>query len=278
MVAATLVDEVSGLVNRLQSGELDVQGALLQLRSSLPEWADNLLNRFATTAITDGKEWLSTALIQTGQYIAGHVVSVGQVTATFLINVFIMMYLLFYILRDGGTLLAYVQRAIPLPPDQQQVLLSTFAATVRGTLRGVLVVAVVQGVLGGLIFWVLGLATPLLWGTVMAVLSLLPVFGTGLIWAPAGIYLLLTGSVSKGVILLLFGALVISAVDNLLRPFLVGEDIKLPSYIVLVSSLGAIAVFGVNGFVIGPLLAALFLTAWEMYLRVREAQPDAGPS
>jgi predicted PurR-regulated permease PerM len=277
MVAAALVHEVSGLVNRLQSGELDVRQSLLELRSALPESAENLLLQFETKSIAAVRDWLSPALIQAGQYIAGRVVSVGQVTISFLLNVFIMMYLLFYLLRDGGALLAFLQRAIPLAPEQQQVLLSTFATTVRGTLKGDIVVAVVQGVLGGLIFWLLGLATPVLWGAMMALLSLLPAFGTALVWAPAGIYLLLTGSVLKGVALLFLGTLIISTVDNILRPVLVGKDAKMPSYIVLVSSLGGIATFGVNGVVIGPLMAALFLAAWGMHFEAREeAQQVAG--
>jgi predicted PurR-regulated permease PerM len=186
-----------------------------------------------------------------------------------------MLYLLFYLLRDGDTLLTFVQRAIPLPPEQRQVLVSSFTATVRGVLKGDIVVGLVQGTLGGLIFWVLGMGTPVLWGAVMAVLSLLPAFGTGLVWVPAGIYLLLTGSVWKGIVLLAFGALVISTIDNVLRPVMVGKDVKMPSYVVLVSTLGGIAVFGVNGVVIGPLLAALFLTAWEIYLQVSGGQQNA---
>ena len=116
--------------------------------------------------------------------------------------------------------------------------------------------------------------TPILWGALMAVLSLLPVFGAGLVWAPTAIDLLLTGSLWKGIVLLVFGTLVISTIDNILRPLLVGSDVKMPSYVVLVSTLGGIAIFGVNGFVIGPLVAALFLATWEMYSQVREGQRD----
>ena len=131
--------------------------------------------------------------------------------------------------------------------------------------------------MGGLIFWVLDLGTPILWGAVMAVLSLLPVVGTGLVWAPAAIYLLLTGSIWQGIVLLAYGALVISTVDYVLRPVLVGNDVKMPSYVVLLSSLGGIATFGFNGFVIGPLVAALFLTAWEMHLHVSGTRQGAPP-
>lgn len=278
LVAAALVQEVSGLVGRFQSGELDVRRPLSDVRSSLPESAANLLTQFESTGLAALRERLSTALVEGGQFIARQALSIGKVTGDFLLNVFVMLYLLFYLLRDGDTLLAFIQRAVPLSPEHHQVLFERFTATVRGAIKGDIVVGLVQGTLGGLIFWVLGMATPVLWGAVMAVLSLLPAFGTGLVWVPAGIYLLLTGSVWKGVVLLAFGALVISTIDNVLRPFLVGKDVKMPSYVVLVSTLGGIAVFGVNGFVIGPLLAALFLTAWEMYLQVRESQQDAASS
>jgi predicted PurR-regulated permease PerM len=278
LVASALLQEVSGLIGRFQSGELDLQRSLSEFRSSLPEWAANLLAQFESTGLPAVRERLATALTQGWQLIARQALSFGQVTVDFLLGAFVMLYLLFYMLRDGGTLLAYAQRAVPLPPEQQQVLADTFTATVRGVLKGDLVVAVVQGILGGLIFWVLGIGTPVLWGALMAVLSLLPVLGTGLVWAPAAIYLLLTGSAWKGIVLLAFGTLVISTIDNVLRPVLVGTDVKMPSYVVLVSSLGGIAIFGVNGVVIGPLVAALFLTAWEMYLEVSGGQQDAASS
>jgi predicted PurR-regulated permease PerM len=278
LVATALVQEVSGLVGRFQSGELDVRRPLSDVRSSLPESAANLLTQFESTGLAALRERLSTALVEGGQFIARQAVSIGKVTGDFLLNVFVMLYLLFYLQRDGDTLLTFIQRAIPLSPDHHQVLFSRFTATVRGTIKGDIVVGLVQGTLGGLIFWVLGMGTPVLWGAVMAVLSLLPAFGTGLVWVPAGIYLLLTGSVWRGVVLLAFGALVISTIDNVLRPVLVSKDVEMPSYVVLVSTLGGIAVFGVNGFVIGPLLAALFLTIWELYLQVSGAQQDAASS
>jgi predicted PurR-regulated permease PerM len=273
LIASALTQEVSGVVEHIQSGQFDVQRLLADFRASLPAWAANWLTHFELTGLPSLWEKLSAALAQGWQVIAQQVLSLGQLTGGFLLEVFIALYLLFYLLRDGGTLLSYVRRGIPLPPEQQQVLLDRFTATVRSVLKGNLVVALVQGTLGGLIFWALGIGTPILWGTLMAVLSLLPLVGCGLVWAPAAIYLLLTGSVTKGVVLLIFGTLVISTIDNALRPLLVGTDVKMPSYVVLVSSLGGIALFGFNGFVIGPLLAVLFLTAWEMYLQVR-AQED----
>jgi predicted PurR-regulated permease PerM len=275
LVTGGLVQEVSGLFQRLQSGGLDFRQPLEELRSSLPEWAMNLFTQLEATRLADVADRLSASLMQGAQFIAGQILSIGQATLNFVLSLFVMLYLLFYLLRDGTRLLGYVERAIPLPPEQQLVLAGKFAATVRGTIKGDLVIALVQGLLGGLLFWVLDMGTPIVWGAVMAVLSLLPVVGTGMVWVPAAIYFLLTGSIVKGVVVLAYGVLIISGVEYLLRPILVGSDVKMPSYVVLVSSLGGIATFGVNGFVIGPLVAALFLAAWEMHLQIQKARQGA---
>ena len=132
-----------------------------------------------------------------------------------------------------------------------------------------------QGALGGLIFWVLGIGAPLLWGVVMAFLSLLPVIGAGLVWLPVAVYLLATGAMWQGLGLIAYGTLVIGLVDNFLRPILVGKDTKMPDYVVLISTLGGLAAFGLNGFVIGPVIAAMFIAVWEIFSASRlDAQDD----
>lgn len=141
-----------------------------------------------------------------------------------------------------------------------------FSEVTRATVKGNLIVAVAQGSLGGLIFWILDIPGPVLWGVVMTVLSMIPVVGAGLIWAPVAIYLFAIGEWVDGAILAGFGAFVIGLVDNILRPILVGRDTKLPDYVVLLSTLGGFSLFGINGFVIGPLIAALFLTFWEIFI------------
>jgi predicted PurR-regulated permease PerM len=125
----------------------------------------------------------------------------------------------------------------------------------------------VQGALGGFIFWALDIPGPVLWGVVMTVLSLIPIVGASLIWLPVGLYLLATGATTDGIILIAFGAIVIGLVDNILRPILVGRDTKMPDYLILLSTLGGFSVFGMTGFVLGPLIAALFLTFWEIFTR-----------
>ena len=154
---------------------------------------------------------------------------------------------------------------IPLRTEQKAALFSRFADVVRATVKGGILVAIAQGALGGLAFWFLGIHAPLLWAVLMAFLSLLPAIGAGLVWLPVAIYFLASGAVWQGVSLITYGVLVIGLVDNILRPSLVGKDTKLPDYVVLISTLGGIEVFGLHGFVIGPLIAAIFMVTWEIF-------------
>ena len=263
LITASAVHEAANVYGRFQSGEIDISRYQSQFMSALPGWLVEFLNRLDLDNLTSVRERFSGALMTAGQQLAGQALNIGQVTAEFMVGVFVMLYLLFFFLRDGDALVAHIKRVTPLPAEQLSEILGQVTATIRATIKGVILVALIQGALGGLIFWVLGIAAPVLWAAVMAVLSLLPVLGSALIWVPVAIYLLLTGSVVHGIVLLVYGALVISLVDNFLRPVLVGQDIKMPSYVVLISTLGGIAVFGANGFVIGPLVAALFLVTWN---------------
>jgi predicted PurR-regulated permease PerM len=178
---------------------------------------------------------------------------------------FFMLYLLFFLLRDGAALTAKISQAIPLSLDYKHHLFSKFTTVVRAAVKGNIAVAAAQGMLGGLIFWFLGIEGALLWGFVMGILSLLPAVGAGLIWAPVAIYFLFTGAIWQGVVLILFGVLVIGLVDNLLRPILVGKTTQLPDYVILISTLGGMVLFGLNGFVIGPVIAAMFIAAWDLF-------------
>jgi predicted PurR-regulated permease PerM len=144
--------------------------------------------------------------------------------------------------------------------------------------KGTILVAVVQGFLGGLIFWALGIHAPVLWGVVMAFLSLLPAVGASIVWFPVAVYLIATGAIGKGLILMAFGAGVIGLVDNLLRPYLVGKDTALPDYVVLLSTLGGIALLGLNGLVVGPLIAALFIAVWDIAARAEGDEDKAAQS
>ena len=202
--------------------------------------------------------------MQGSQVLATRALRLGPRTVDCVVSLFVMLYLLCFLLRDGDELTRRIRSAVPLRADHQRALAENFTLVIRATVKGTLVVAVVQGALGGLLFWLLGIRGALLWAVVMAVFSLLPAFGTAIVWVPVAIYFLVTGAVGQGLLVIGYGVLVIGLVDNVLRPVLVGKDTKMPDYVVLVATLGGLSVFGVNGFVIGPIIAALFLAAWSI--------------
>ena len=274
LITMALVREGADLYARIQSGELDVGRWFQQLFAALPAWAVRLLDRVGLTDLNAIQARLSTGLTRSMQFLAQQALSVGQLTLGFLVDLGVMLYLLFFLLRDGDVLARRIRGTVPLPAEQQRNLAERFTTVIRATVKGNLVVALVQGALGGLIFWFLGVHAPVLWGVFMALVSLLPAVGAPVVWIPVAVYLLVTGSTWQGILLIVFGALVIGSADNVLRPMLVGKDTKLPDYVVLITTLGGIAVFGANGFVIGPLIAALFVAVWEIVGVSREIDRD----
>ena len=161
--------------------------------------------------------------------------------------------------------------------EQRSDLVEKFATVVRATVKGNIVVAAVQGALGGVIFWVLGVEGALLWGVMMALMSLIPLLGSGVVWLPVALYLLATGAITKGVVLILFCVFVIGLIDNLLRPILVGRDTRMPDYMVLLSTVGGLSVFGINGFIVGPVIAAMFFAAWDIFSEARGVKTEEIP-
>ncbi len=264
LLAGSLVEESSFLYQKILSQRIDSDATFQHFISQLPDWAITLLNHFGISSFEQLQKEATRLFLMTGQYLGSRIFIIGQNVLDFTVGFFIMLYLLYFLLRDGRELAEKIKNKIPLADNQKTKLVTKFMGVIRATVKGNLVVALVQGGLGGLIFWLLGIEAALLWGAIMSVLSLLPA-GSGVVWAPVAIYFLLTGSILKGVILLTFGLLVIGLVDNFLRPLLVGKDTQMPDYLVLISTLGGMALFGLNGFVIGPMIAALFLTAWELF-------------
>jgi predicted PurR-regulated permease PerM len=263
LISVLLLQEGFSVYERVQSGELNIGQYFQQVFDALPAWVTDLLDRFGLTNLGLMQERLSTGLVKSSQFLAAQALSIGQNTFHLIVNLFIVLYLLFFLLRDGDDLTKRIRNAMPLHPEQQRDLLNRFTTVIRATVKGNVVVAMVQGALGGLIFWFLGVHAPVLWGVLMAFLSLLPV-GSALIWLPVAMYFLVTGAIWQGVVLIAFSVLVIGLVDNILRPILVGKDTKMPDYVVLISTLGGLAVFGLNGFVIGPVVAAMFIAVWDI--------------
>jgi predicted PurR-regulated permease PerM len=275
-LGAALVRQAVAVYKRIEIGKFDPGDFFSRIQQILPGWATGLLNYFDLTDLGALQERFSALLTQGGQFIASQALAIGQNTISLIFSFFVMLYLLYFLLRDGDALARRIRDAVPLPAAQQQALFQRVAAVIRATVKGSIVVGVVQGALGGLIFWLLGIQGPLLWGAVMAVLSLLPAIGAGLVWLPVSLYLLATGSLWQGVVLIAFGALVIGSIDNVLRPILVGGETKIPDYLVLIATLGGITIFGVNGLVIGPVIAAIFLATWDLFSEQRLAIENEG--
>ena len=271
LITASLVQEASGLYENFQSGELNLARNFQQVMDALPTWVANLLDRFGLTNLAEVQEKLSAGLMKGSQFLAAQALNIGQTTFELIVRLFVMLYLLFFLLRDGDELFRIIKDAVPLRAEQQHALFSKFATVIRATVKGTIVVAVLQGALGGLIFWFLGIRAALLWAVLMAFLSLLPAVGAALVWLPVAIYFVVTGAVWQGLVLMAYGVLVIGLVDNLLRPILVGTDTKMPDYVVLISTLGGIEMFGLNGIVLGPLIAAMFTVGWGIFSASRQA-------
>jgi predicted PurR-regulated permease PerM len=270
---ASLVQEGTSLYQRISSNEIDLNAHLLRLQSVLPAFVDDWLNSLKLGGFSELWAKLSSGVMEAGQSIAGGVLSFGQNTLQFFISMGLMLYLLFFLFRDGASLGRMMRHSIPLSDDYTRQFLDKFAAVVRATVRGNVIIAIIQGTIGGISFWALGIEAALLWGVVMTFLSMLPAVGAAIVWIPAAIWLFLVGAWIKGIIMVVIGALVIGLVDNLLRPPLVGQGARLPDYVVLISTVGGISLFGLSGFVIGPLIAALFISAWSLFTQQQTREP-----
>jgi predicted PurR-regulated permease PerM len=261
-MGASLVQEAARLVARVQAADQGVAALLEKAVSALPRPLVELMERHGLADLAGIQRRISASAGQLSQAIATRLLGIGQDTLNFVLSFFVTLYLAFFLLRDGRQVVRLLTAAIPIKPAHKRELLDKFVVVTRATVKGNVVVAAVQGLLGGLAFWVLGVHAALLWGVVMAVLSLLPAVGTALVWLPVAVYLMFTGALAKGIGLVVYGVVVIGLVDNVLRPLLVGKDTRMPDYVVLISTVGGMALFGINGFVLGPLIAAMFIAAW----------------
>ena len=277
LLTTSITQEAAAFYERFRSGDIQLAGYFQRGIDALPAWARDTLARFGLADLGLLQTKLVDLLGRSGQAITSRAFVIGQNTLEFLVSFFVMLYLLFFLLRDGKELARAAGKAMPLKREHTARLLQQFATVVRATVKGNVVVALVQGALGWLAFWVLGVKGALLWGAVMALLSLLPAVGAALVWGPVAIYLLATGSIVAGLGLTAWGVLVIGLVDNVLRPILVGRDTRMPDYLVLIATLGGLTVFGLNGFVVGPVIAAMFVATWDIFSQARQEElPAAG--
>jgi predicted PurR-regulated permease PerM len=200
-----------------------------------------------------------------GAWLVSWVSATTRGTVNLLINAVLMLYSMFFLLIDGPAMLAAILEHVPLADSDTQRMKERFVSITRATIKGTLVIGVVQGALAGAAFQIVGIPDALFWAVVMMVLSVLPLVGGALVWAPACLYLMASGHLGRGLLLAGFCALIVGSVDNLLRPRLVGRDTKMHDLVILFSTLGGLLVFGPLGFIIGPIVAGLFVTSWAIF-------------
>ncbi|MGI9038045.1 MAG: AI-2E family transporter [Gemmatimonadota bacterium] len=248
-------------------------GPFIERQMSTPDLLESLFDRFPQL------DWLRAyqaeiiarlgGLAETaGSFVVNSVAALTKSTAAFLLDLFVMLYAMFFFLVSGRAILDRILYYLPLAPDDEARMIDKFVSVTRATIKGSLVIGLVQGALAGAGFAVAGIPSAAFWGTVMAVLSIIPAVGSGLVWLPAVVWLYATGEPVAASGLLAWCLVVVGTVDNFLRPWLVGKDTKMPDLLVLVSTLGGLFLFGAVGFILGPVVAALFVTIWDIYGRV----------
>jgi predicted PurR-regulated permease PerM len=242
---------------------------------------DQMVERFPVLEKLDPyHDQIITKLGQTagtiGNFLVNGFSATTKGTISFLFQFSLLLYSMFFFLMDGSSILKTILSYIPLAQSDKDRLVDKFLSVTRATIKGTLVIGILQGGLAGAGFAVAGIGASVFWGTVMVVMSIIPGIGTALVWVPAVLYFLFTGEVLTGVLLGLWCGLVVGSIDNFVRPVLVGRDTRMHELLILFGTLGGLFFFGVVGFIIGPVVAALFVTTWEIYAAVfREALPEA---
>jgi predicted PurR-regulated permease PerM len=243
-----------------------------QVRGLLAQFFRQLQDRYPSImAKVNAQDIASLALngLRNGlQYLLSQGANMSLSLANNVVSFFLMLFMMFYFYMDGENVLKRLIRWSPLRDDHEELMLQQFLTVSKATLKGILIIGLIQGFIGAILFLSVGLHAPVFLGTLMVFASVIPAVGGGLVWVPAALYLLLSGRIGAGVTVILVGVFVIGMVDNLLRPGLVGKDAKMHDLMVLVSTLGGLGLFGLPGFVIGPILASLVLTMWNLYEQV----------
>ncbi len=271
-IASEFLEQGLAVYQGLSSGKIDVNTYFEKVKSSFPLVQEYMDRMNINPQGLQGK--VTELVIFLSKYIGQQAVAIGAETLNIIAQVGLLLYISFFTLRDKEYIVQLLHKALPLGDRREAILFQKISEVTKATINGSLVVALVQGMLGGVIFWFLDVQAPILWGGVMTLLSLVPMIGAGLVWAPVAIYFFATGDMQSAIILTAFGVGVIGLVDNVLRPILVGRDTRLPDYLVLLSTLGGFALLGMNGFIIGPLVAVLFITCWDIFIREYNIEED----
>jgi predicted PurR-regulated permease PerM len=273
LVLLVIVIPLTAFLGVAASQAVDVSQAVtpwIEQQLSQPDALDALLNRIPFFDRLQPYQDQITAKVgelagSLGTFLVNSVAAATRGTVSFLLQLFIMLYAMFFFLIDGKSILDRILYYMPLSPREEDRMVEKFVSVARATLKGTLVIGIIQGGLAGIALFLAGIGGAAFWGTVMVVLSIIPGIGTALVWVPAVIYLIAGGHYGAGIALAIWCGVVVGTVDNVLRPRLVGKDTKMSDLLILLSTLGGIFLFGAVGFIIGPIVAALFITVWDIY-------------
>jgi predicted PurR-regulated permease PerM len=265
-LANEMVEGYHSIQEMISSGRLQ---AYLEHLKRIPilNGAFEKINQYLDLSQMEPQHLLLKNIQQVSLFLFNQSSAILRGLSSFIIGFLFTLLSLYYFFKDGHRLFETLKEILPVPPKQRDLLFNRFQEMVIATIYGGILIAAIQGLLGGLSFWILGISSPVFWGTAMALLSFIPLGGTAFIWAPASLLFFIQGAFLKGLALLGIGVFVISMVDNFLRPFLVGTRTNIHPLLLLFAVMGGIQVFGMIGLVAGPLIATLCLTLIEIYIQ-----------
>ena len=267
LITIAVVNELSGAMQNLQAAVNYVLSPDSRIVGPLLNW----LGKYVDIAKFRSDEYLLGQLRNASGIIAGQTLGFIGGLISIVVQMFFVIFTMYYFFKDGERVLAAIRDLMPLEPEQAQGVLTRTREVIDASVYGVLSIAIIQGTLGGLAFWVLGLPSAIIWGVVMAFLSMIPMLGSFIVWVPAAIFLAVTGHWMKAILLVLWGALVIGSIDNFLRPMLVGSRTRLHELLIFFAVLGGLNVFGVLGVVLGPVVLAFALALMQVFRAAQEA-------
>lgn len=278
LIGTMVVEQAAGVFTQIQSGQINFALYFQQVHDALPTRVQDMLANAGLGTFELAQNRIAESLSNSASMITQRALTIGANAAAFVLAFGVGLYVTFFLLKDGHVLGPTIIRALPLEHSVATRMVERFVAAVRATLKGSVVVALVQGMLGAITFAIVGLPAALLWGAIMAIAALLPAIGPAIVWGPVAIYLFATGAIWQGAVVIASGVIVIGLADNILRPMLVGRDTGIPDWLVLVTTLGGIELMGLSGIVIGPVVGALFITAWQILTEQRlvAKAPEAG--
>lgn len=281
IVSSMVVDQAAGVYTQIRSGQINIASYFEKIHDALPIRLQQMLDSAGFGSFERAQTQVVEAVSNSASLLAGRALSIGANAAAFLLAFGVGLYVTFFLLRDGERLGPAIVRGLPLEQSVATRIADQFVSVARATIKGSVVVALVQGALGAATFWIVGLPAALLWGVLMAIAALLPAIGPTIIWAPVAVYLLATSAYWQAGVVVASGMLVIGLADNILRPMLVGRDTGIPDWLVLVTTLGGVELVGLSGIVVGPIAGALFITGWSILTEKRLGDPagtDGAPT